>query len=198
VSKKREHRQAKKSERKRKKRDSARESRGSRRVVGAKTGSASVEEAATWPVGECYVSSNWHERGAHVHAGFTRTHADGRRAAAFFEIDLAERGVIGCAAKMGLAEASIQGELVRRSSDEKPMLAIEPELVVKLVKAGAAWGAQRGGSLPPAYEKGLRLFGTVDGATCPHEIRCGTEEDPAPAPAPTGGMFASFKRRLGL
>jgi len=167
-------------------------------VLGANTGSANMDDAASWPVGDCYVSSNWHERGAHVHAGFTRVHTDGRRAAAFFEIDLADRGVIGCAAKAGLAEANIQGELVRRSSDEQPMLVIEPELVVKLVEAAAEWGTRDGASLPPAYDKGRKLFGNVQGADCPHEIRCGTEDDPAPEPASTGGLFASFKRRLGL
>lgn len=198
MSKKREHRQAKKAERSRKKRDRARQSRGSRRVVGLNTGSASLDEASSWPVGECYLSSNWHERGAEVHAGFTRIHADGRRAAAFFEIDLAKKGVVGCVAKAGLSDANIQGELVRRSSDERPMLVMEPELVVKLVEAAAAWGASHGGSLPPAYANGLKLFGSVKGADSPHEIRCGTEEDPAPPPPAAEGMFSAFKRRLGL
>jgi hypothetical protein len=198
VSKKREHRQAKKAERIRKKRDKARQSRGSRKVAGLNPGSASLEEAKSWPVGECYLSSNWHERGAHVHAGFTRIHEDGRRAAAFFKVDLADKGVVGCVARAGLSEANIQGELGRRSSDEQSMMVIEPELVVKLVEAAADWGTSRGGSLPPAYANGVKLFGTVKGADSPHEIRCGTEDDPAPAPPAAEGMFGAFKRRLGL
>ena len=185
-------------ERNRKKRDQARASRGSRKVLGASVGSADIEEAVFWPVGECYVSSNWYERGAHVHAGFTRVHEDGRHAAAFFEVDLADAGVIACVAKAGLAEANVQGELVRRSSEDRPMLVIEPELVVKLVEAGAAWGAKRGSKLPPAYDKGQRLFGDVRGADSPHEILCGTEDDPAADPVVEAGMFAAFKRRLGL
>jgi hypothetical protein len=198
VSKKSEHRRAKKSEKQRKKRDSARSTRGSRKIPGASTASADIDEAVSWPVGECYISSNWHERGPVVHAGFTRVHADGRKAAAFFEVDLGDRGVTSCVAKAGLSEANIQGELVRRSSEETPMLVIEPELVVKLVEAGAVWGTARGHELPPAYNKGHRLFGDVRGADSPHDILCGTEDAPAPAPEPTEGMFGAFKRRLGM
>jgi len=198
LTKKREHRAAKKKERQRKKRDKARATRGSRQVLGAATGSADMDEAILWPLGECYISSNWHERGPLVHAGFTRVHTDGRKAAAFFEVDLADKGVLDCVAKAGLQEANIQGELVRRSSDDNPMLVIEPELVVKLVEAGAAWGKSRGNALPPAYDKGHRLFGSVRGGDSPHEILCGTEEAPAPAPEAADGMFASFKRRLGF
>ncbi len=198
MSKKREHRQAKKKERKRKKRDQARASRGSRRVLTENTSGADMEDAALWPVGECYVSSNWFERGVVVQAGFTRVHSDGRKAAAFFEVDLADKGVIACVAKAGLTEAHIQGELVRRSSEETPMLLIEPELVVKLVETGADWGSGRGNKLPPAFDKGQRLFGDVRSADCAHEILCGTEDEPAPAAPPSDGMFAALKRRLGM
>ena len=47
------------------------------------------------PLADCFISENWHEHGPSIVAAISRTHPNGRLAAALFTIDLAEKGVIG-------------------------------------------------------------------------------------------------------
>lgn len=192
MSTERDRRKAKKREKQRKKRDDARRARGSRRPPGAK---ADVSDAVDWPVGDAWVGEGWHERGARVDALFTRRHADGRVAVAAFELDLAERGVLAVQTVGGASEAAVQGELVRRSSDDRAMVAAEPGLVVRLVRAAAEHGASGGFEPPKGYDAAVALFGDVRPSG--DEILCGTEEAPA-QPERAGGFLASLKRRLGF
>ena len=50
----------------------------SRRQHMSKVRDISVEEAAAWPLAECYVGDKWHEDGARVPAIFVRKHPSGR------------------------------------------------------------------------------------------------------------------------
>ena len=73
-----------------KKRSKAREARAhANRTVGS-----GLASALKLPVGECWVSDNWDQRGARVAVAFSRMSAQGLGAVAFFECDLAEGGVI--------------------------------------------------------------------------------------------------------
>lgn len=197
MSTERDRRQAKKREKQKKKRDDARRTRGSRRPPES-GGTADVSEALAWPVGDAWISENWHERGAHAHALFTRRHESGRLAVSVFEADLAERGIVEARAVSGVSEGAVQGELVRRSSDGRAMVAAEPALVVKLVRVAADHGTSRGHALPAGYASALSLFGDVRAADAPQEILTGTEDAPAEAAGRQEGFLATLKRRLGL
>ena len=86
VSKSREKRRADKLAKKKKSREKARKTRGSRAATG---GPASTDRGTNWPVGDCFASGNWYERGARVDVAFSRRHADARVIAAFLVLDLA-------------------------------------------------------------------------------------------------------------
>ena len=129
---KRQHRQQKKNEKRKKARSAARRERGSRFVAAP---GASVKGAESWPVGECYLSAHWPEQGALVHAVFVRQHSDGRAVAAFFEVDLAERGITEAATHGPHSAGQIQTLLADRY--QEPMLVVPAELIVKVVHTGA-------------------------------------------------------------
>jgi two-component system cell cycle response regulator DivK len=66
----------------------------SRRQHMNKVRDISVEEAAAWPLAECYVGDKWHEDGARVPAIFVRKHPSGRVMAASMDVDLADQGIV--------------------------------------------------------------------------------------------------------
>lgn len=197
MSTERDRRQARKREKQRKKREEARRTRGSRKPPGAE-GGRDVSEALDWPVGEAWMSEDWHEQGAHVHAIFTRQHADGRLAIAAIEADLADRGLVSVKAASGVSDPVLRAELVQRSSDTQAMVEVEPALVVKLARTAEAWGRDRGHVTPASWEAALALFGDVCPGDAPQEIRCGSPEMDTPTKPAQEGFFATLKRRLGL
>lgn len=177
----------------RKKKKRARASRPGRDgpTAGKVTRDPSV--GAHWPIGECYLGDGWYERGAHVHAVFTRRSADGQVAAAFFEVDLAERGVVEATSFGNGTDANVQAELVRRSTDEQALATSDPDRVAKLVTTAAAFGAERGHPLPAGYARAIGVFGDLDPDTCRDDILCGAEPEPEPKPP---SLFARLKGRF--
>lgn len=186
-----ERRAQKKREKQKKKRDEARATRGSRKPppsAAAPPRDAGLDGAERWPVGECYLSENWHEHGAHVHAAFVRNHSDGRLAAAFFEVDLREAGVIEVLARGGVSLGGVQGEMARRSElAGHAMLVAEPALVAKVVRTGLAWGRSRGRPDPDGLDEALGLLGELDGSDAPEAILTG---DPPPPPEKRKSLFS--------
>ncbi len=187
-------RDQKKREKARKKREKARKNRGSRKPPPGSPGAAKsvdrgLKGADAWPVGECYLSEHWHEHGARaVHAGFVREADDGRRAAAFFEIDLRERGLIEVLARGGVSEAAIQGEMARRSEEtDHAMLVADPELVVKVVRAAAELNDVLESPLPDGADEAMALFGDIDGSGAPQAILTG---EPPPPPPKKRSLFS--------
>ncbi len=197
MSKQREHKAAKKREKNRLKRKKAQASRGSRRVMGASADA--VKQAGTWPMWEAWATEDWYERGAHVHVCFSRKHDDGRIAAAFFELDLADKGILDATARTDATVQAVRMELGRRSGDEKAMVEVEPDLVVKLVDTAHHWGEKHGHPVPSSFQRARGVFGSTSGRHCDHEIRCGTH-DPNEAPAASGqdGWFSKLKQAVGL
>ena len=196
MSRERDHRQAKKREKVRKKRQAAQATRGSRKVLGMN--SDKVEVAARWPVWECYASDNWHEQGAHVHACFTRRHDDGTIAAAFFELDLEQRGVLEVVARGQATPSEVNAGLARRSAEERAMVVVDSDLVVKLVETAAALGEANGHPQPDNLARASKLFGSVSSSRCKQEILTGPPGSQPPKSSATGGWFSGLKRSLGL
>jgi len=150
---------------------------------------APLATAAGWTTGTAYLSANWSERGAHVHAAFTRHQADGRIAAAFFEVDLAERGVIAVKSGTSYNESRILAEVGRRSEPEA-MVEADPGLVAKVVHEGHRWGVEHGHSPPRGFEEALALMADMDPENYTTKIACGREEPPKRR---SGGLFTSIK-----
>ncbi len=199
MANKRDSRRAKARQKQKRKRQTARKTRGSRVPAGVHSESLdAMGEASRWPLGECYLSEDWYERGATLHAAFVRGHADGRSAAAFFEVDLAERGVVRATSASGVQLAAIQGELVRMSEDGRSMVNVPAARVVKLVRAAEAWASARGHGAPDGLQRASTLFGEVSSADCDDEFLFGTEAEPSTPPPAEGGLLAGIKRRLGL
>ena len=197
MSKQREHRAAKKREKTRLKRKKIQTSRGSRNVMGASADA--VRQSGGWPMWEAWASEDWYERGAHAHVCFSRKHDDGRIAAAFFELDLAERGVVDATARTDATVQAVRIELGRRSEDGKAMVEVEPDLVVKLVDSARAWGEKQGHTVPSGFQRARGVFGSASGRHCDHDIRCGSHDpEEAPAASQKAGWFSKLKRAVGL
>ena len=187
---KREAKAQKKREKQKKKRQAAQKARAAKMGVNTR--------AAEWPLSESWISQNWHEQGATVHAMLTRTHPSGRMAAAVFEVDLAEKGVVSASVLSDAHPAEVQQELAKRSTDLSGMQVVEPELVVKLVREGSLFGEVNGHAQPADIGPGLALFPDVDAKHCPHAIHTGLPSDASASGGSEDGLWASLKRRVGL
>lgn len=176
---KRDRRAQQKREKAKKKRDSARRSRGSRHAPpspDAAGGGLSAEACASWPVSECYLSQNWHEHGPRLQAVFTRAASDGRVAAAFFELDLAEEGVVDVLFRAPVSEQGVLGEVARRSESLGEPLQVDDALRVrKAVEAARELGGD-----PPGLADALALFGDLDPRACSDTFLIGHAPEPAP------------------
>ena len=190
------HRKIKKREKQRKKRTAARSTRGSRKVLGMTADW--MERAGRWPLFDCWASQNWHEQGAHVYCCFARRHDDGTVAAAFFEIDLAERGILEVSTKAPVAPADVHAELARLASDDHAIMSVDPTLVVQLVDAGWNLGRENGQSQPNGVKRARKIFGSTHASNGRHEILTGHPDPNAPKAAPSGGLFSGIAKRLGL
>lgn len=190
MAKKNTRRDQKKREKQKKKRAEARKTRGSRAApvqaaVVRETGIAGWE---SWPVSDCYLSENWSDQGARVHAAFVRENDEGRCAAAFFEVDLKTEGVTEVLSRGNVSYAAVQGEMARRSElSKKAMLVADPALVAKLVLTGVDYGRDQGLSPPKGLDEALRLFGDIDPEDAPESILVGT---PPPPPAKKKSLFS--------
>lgn len=150
-------------------------------------------EGRTWSVGECFVSEDWHEQGARVHAVVSREKG-GRAVAAFFEIDLAERGVIDVRTLGGLTPDHVRGECGRISEETgDALVTCAPALVAHIVHAARAFGAERGHAQPSGLPGALALLGGIDPEDTPFEVELGrpdSDDDDA-----GDGWFSSLKKR---
>jgi hypothetical protein len=191
VSTKRERRKAKKGEKQKKKRSGAQKRRAASTVSARRAGAAS-----DWPVGECYISEHWHERGAQVHAVFSRRHTGGAVAYAHFEVDLTERGVIEASDHRVDQEQLLHAQLAGWS-ERKAMVVAEPALVVKLVTEGKAYGRENGHRPPKGYGDAISLFGEVDPGSCTHIIDVG-EADTDEVPKKKESWLGGLKKRFGM
>lgn len=190
------HAKIKKREKQRKKRTEAQTKRGSRKVLGMTADR--MEQASRWPMWDCWASQNWHEQGAHIYCCFARKHDDGTVAAAFFELDLAERGVVEVGTKAPSSQGEVHAELARLAGDDTPIVGVDPTLVVKLVDTARDFGEKRGHVQPSGLAHARRLFGGVRGSKNKSEILVGEPDPNAPPPKASGGWFAGVKSALGL
>jgi hypothetical protein len=172
-------------------------SRGSNRT------SASLAKAGQWPTGDCYLSQNWTDWGQTVHAIFTRRHDSGRLAVALFEIDMARRGIINVRATAQYDEFRLGNDLDQRSSDDSPLLVVEPELIVKLVMESYQFGVSSGHGEPQGYAKSIALFGSITASDSDQFILLGNEDEDGPTEdvprePSSEGWLSSIKRAVGL
>lgn len=190
------HRKIKKREKQRKKRTKAQSTRGSRKVMGMTADW--MERAGRWPLFDCWASQNWHEQGAHVYCCFARRHDDGTVAAAFFELDLAEKGVLEVSTKAPIAPADVHAELSRLATDDIAIVGVDPTLVVQLVDAAWDLGRDNGHSQPSGLKRARKIFGSTHASKGRHEILTGTPDPNAPKQAESGGLFSGIAKRLGF
>jgi hypothetical protein len=176
MSSKADQRKQKKREKQKKKRADA-SLRRSRQV--ARLAPASLEATTTWPVGDCYLSENWHEHGARVHAIFTRRSGDGALAGAAFEVDLVHDGLVSARPLVGLTDGALQAELVRRA-DDHAMVTQDAAIVVKRVEVGIRLAESNGRRIPKDTDRAREIFGDVSSDDCPHELYTGDDAAPEP------------------
>ena len=173
----------KKRARQKKNREKARKARAARKPSGSDDG---LRDANRWPVSECYLSDNWYDQGARVHAVFSRAREVGPAAFAQFEIDLAERGVVSVRTGVVPSLDHVRGLCVDLA-DKHAMLDTSPAQVVKVVRAAAEHGRSGGHGTPKGYEEAVRLFAGVDPDLAPHDVLVG---EPEAKPEKKPSLFA--------
>lgn len=153
------------------------------------------EVAAHWDWSECFASEDWHDRGARVRAFAVRSHETGARTAAIFDIDLDRGGVVGVDLMQGAHPGEIQNEVIRISS-EKPLMVVDPGVVLALIQAAQRRALDTGADEHKDLEKALEIFGD----TSPDKIKVltGSESDPGDDPEPESeGLWTRLKNSFG-
>lgn len=151
----------------------------------------SMDEVLEWPVGDAFLSQDWHEQGPRVTAVFTRQHYGGTVAALIFDVDLREQGVVSIDALFGVPENELHMQLAQRSQ-QKALMVVDPGLVVKVVREGRAHGEKGGHAQAEGLDSAQAFFG--DTRPSVQEVLVGAEPPPPPVKE---GLFASLKRRFG-
>lgn len=153
------------------------------------------EVAANWDWSECFASEDWHDRGARVRAFAVRSHESGARTAAIFDIDLERGGVVGVDLLQGAHPGEVQNEVIRISS-EKPLMVVDPGVVLALIQAAQRRAQASGAQDHKDLEKAMEIFGD----TPPDKVKVltGSESDPGDDPEPEAeGLWDRLKRSFG-
>lgn len=130
-----------------------------------------TSQARHWPVGPCYLSDGWYERGASTDVVVTRVHGDGDAIAAVVEVDLAGGGIGATEVRQGLREEHLPGEAARVSERTgRTMIEVAPAQAVAVLRAAAPMGAP----LPEAIDD---LLGDIDAAVAPLEVLTGAPDE---------------------
>lgn len=197
MSTKKQKRDQKKREKARKKAEERSQARAERTEhIKERTGvpgkSATLQQAAEWPISEAWISTTWYEQGAQVQAIFTREREDGRMGATIVDVDLEKRGVLQVKTSTRYTSDRVMAEVTRRSSETHQMIQIEGELVVKLVREAQRHGNEGGHEQPPGLQEAMVLFGKEDGTSDARAILFGPP--PPPQKKKAKGIFALLER----
>lgn len=185
---------SKSAQRAQKKREKARKKRAGKKHVTRQASSAGFKQASQWPVGDCWATDTYGERGAQVLVAFSRVHESGRVAVAFFDLDLGEDGVRDVTTFGNVTEAQVMGEVGLRGGDDT-VIQVDPALAVKLVLT--ARDIMYSSDTPPkSYADAISLFGDIRAEDSHEDILTGLD-DTEEVEAPTG-MFHGVKKFLGL
>lgn len=152
-----EKRKQKAREKRKAKRAAKQKTRRVRNQNAAASSSASLDQILGWPLGEAWLGQDWHEQGARVPAVITRSHPSGGIAAAMFDLDLRERGVVRSALLVGLDQDELNRRLAELS-DSAPMVQIAPGHVLACVEAARGLSED----LPDDFEHARALFGDLE------------------------------------
>lgn len=168
-----------------KKRTKAREVRS---VTHAKVGTG-LGSAVKLPVGECWVSDNWDQQGAQVAVAFSRMSGQGLGTVAFFECDLAERGVVEASTFTRVSADQVMGTAGQKGG-ERTMMVADPALAVKVVTTARGLGEVAG------VAEACQLFGDVRAEDCRDDVLTGPSQ--AKQPPRDGGIFGAIGRLFGI
>lgn len=164
--------------------------RGNKSRPGRDRSSGSAPKPSTglrWPMGPCYASENWHERGARVDVVVSRVGEAGQAIAGRFVVDLHEAGITEGQLLGPLPADQVPGVAVQASDRAGlAMVDLAPTQVAAVLAAGASLGVHASASAAMAIAEGL------DAASAPIEVQTGAPEPPPP-PKPEGW----FSRLVG-
>lgn len=182
---------------KRKKQKVRRSEAQAQRARKTKRTRAGVDTAASWPVVEAWISQGWHRWEVTVHGVLVRGHADGTRAYAAFEVDLAEGGLVSVASGSGVSSGNVQAVLMERSSEDDPLVGTDPAFVARLAHDGLAFARDAGRSDPKGLDDALALLGDLDPDESPFDLQFGHEDEEEDTVEQPGGVWAAVKGWFG-
>jgi hypothetical protein len=118
--------------------------------------SSGLQDAASWPVAECFASSHWYDQGAQIAVVLSRSHQSGQSAIVEAEIDLSGPGVVSLRSGLVPSKDHVLG---RATQFDEHMMEVSPAQAVALLQTGA----QLGNSVSEHdLNEALGLFASVD------------------------------------
>ncbi|MCB9664042.1 MAG: hypothetical protein H6732_08000 [Alphaproteobacteria bacterium] len=179
---------------KHKERRQARQSERKARTKAPRTG---TRDAGGWPLGDAWLSQDWFEPEARLHAVVSRVHDDGSAACAAFEVDLAEEGLVATRVRGGLRAEHVPA-FAADQDPEGTLIVTEPEAVARLVLDGLAWRRRAGLPDPKGLDEALALLEGVDPDESAYDFHFGLEgQDEPTEEIPRQGLFTRLKGLFG-
>lgn len=167
---------------------------------GAPVEKTSLAEASSWPAKDAWVSEDWEERGAVLHAGASRAHADGRFAAVFFTLDTKTGEVSDLVRLAGVPEGAVNQAVVDRAGTKAMVFCAHAD-VASLAGAAARWAKSHKVALPAGFEEVTRFLHDAPIEEADVSVEIGDpaeEEDTQEIVMPNQGFVASIKRMFGF
>ena len=141
-----------------------------------------------WPVGPCWASQGWEERGATALVVFTRA-ADDAAVTGTFAVDLAGAGLQSVELLSVPANQVLGLAAMRSERSGFTLVEVEPSQAAAIILAAAALGGDAS-----AATTARALIGDIDPRGAPLEVLTGPAE--GPPPPPTEGWLSRWVNRL--
>lgn len=161
------------------------------RVQATKPVKTRLPDAASWPLGEAFLSDNWHTWEATVRGVASRVNDQGTSVFIGITVDLAEAGLTELVVHAGLPDHQVAAYAGSLATDVA-MFSAEPSAVIRLLHDGLAMRRELGEADPADLARVLALFADVDPDESPYTYHQGFEDDQEDTVEVKRGVLASI------
>ena len=164
--------------------------------------STHLNETLRWPIKDAWLSSNWDEEGADVHAGLSRRNHEGDDAlfsAVFFTVDTTTGLIHDVETLAGVVEGRVNQEVVDRAQSGS-MIFCEATDVASLVADAQRYARAEKEVQEESLDHVTAFLAGIPSDEANYEVRFGdpADDEPTVTPIQRPSLFGGLKRLFGL
>lgn len=164
--------------------------------------STHLRDTLRWPIKDAWLSSNWDEDGADVHAGLSRRDHEGEGAlfsAVFFTVDTTTGLIHDIETLAGVVEGRVNQEVVDRAQSGS-MIFCEPTDVAALVADAQRYARAEKEVQEESLEHVTAFLAGIPTDEANYEVHFGdpADDEPTVTPVQRPSLFGGLKKLFGL